>query len=162
MYEEAAVAQSELNALGRDLAESCGGGAEYHPRASPRTAAAEDKIKGYGGDASQLKDLAGGYVSFGNLDELYGGLARLRNDGRMDLVKFEDRFQSPQKSGYRDVQMFLRASNGHIAEFRLQSAPATKPGQSPRGLASALPLPSLDASTRNGESAMKSRQNLSR
>ncbi len=124
LYEEAAVAQSELNALGRDLAESCGGGAEYHPRREPKDRGrAEDKIKGYGGDASQLKDLAGGYVSFGNLDELYGGLARLRNDGRLDLVKFEDRFQSPQKSGYRDVQMFLRASNGHIAEFRLQLAP---------------------------------------
>ncbi|MFD6634886.1 toxin glutamine deamidase domain-containing protein [Micromonospora chalcea] len=124
LYEEAAVAQSELNSLGRDLAESCGGGAEYHPRREPKDRArAEDKIKGYGGDASQLKDLAGGYISFGNLDELYGGLARLRNDGRLDLVKFEDRFQSPQKSGYRDVQMFLRASNGHIAEFRLQLAP---------------------------------------
>ncbi|WP_228531278.1 toxin glutamine deamidase domain-containing protein [Micromonospora sp. ANENR4] len=124
LYEAAAVAQSELNSLGRDLAESCGGGAEYHPRREPKDRArAEDKIKGYGGDASQLKDLAGGYVSFGNLDELYGGLARLRNDGRLDLVKFEDRFQSPQKSGYRDVQMFLRASNGHIAEFRLQLAP---------------------------------------
>ncbi|WP_222949335.1 toxin glutamine deamidase domain-containing protein [Micromonospora chalcea] len=124
LYEEAAVAQSELNSLGRDLAESCGGGAEYHPRREPKDRArAEDKIKGYGGDASQLKDLAGGYVSFGSLDELYGGLARLRNDGRLDLVKFEDRFQSPQKSGYRDVQMFLRASNGHIAEFRLQLAP---------------------------------------
>ncbi|MFI7301945.1 toxin glutamine deamidase domain-containing protein [Micromonospora aurantiaca] len=124
LYEEAAVAQSELNSLGRDLAESCGGGAEYHPRREPKDRArAEDKIKGYGGDASQLKDLAGGYVSFGNLDELYGGLTRLRNDGRLDLVKFEDRFQSPQKGGYRDVQMFLRASNGHIAEFRLQLAP---------------------------------------
>ncbi|MEU9515068.1 toxin glutamine deamidase domain-containing protein [Micromonospora sp. NPDC048169] len=127
LYEEAAVAQSELNSLGRDLAESCGGGAEYHPRREPKDRArAEDKIKGYGGDASQLKDLAGGYVSFDNLDELYGGLARLRNDWRLHLVKFEDRFQSPQNSGYRDVQMFLRASNGHIAEFRLQLAPLDK------------------------------------
>jgi hypothetical protein len=44
----------------------------------------------------------------------------------------------------------------------LSSSTATKPGPSPRGLASALPLPSPEASTRNGESAMKSRQNLSR
>src|SRR3954454_4694782 len=44
----------------------------------------------------------------------------------------------------------------------LSSSTPTKPGPSPRGLASALPLPSLDASTRNGERAMKSQQNLSR
>ncbi|WP_255292674.1 toxin glutamine deamidase domain-containing protein [Micromonospora sp. WMMA1996] len=127
LYEEAAVAQSEINSLGQDLAASCGGSAAYHPRPKPKDRErAEDKIEGYGGDASQLKDLAGGYVSFDTLDELYGGLARLRNDGRLDLVKFEDRFQSPQNGGYRDVQVFLRASNGHIAEFRLQLAPLDK------------------------------------
>ncbi|WP_345152438.1 toxin glutamine deamidase domain-containing protein [Micromonospora maritima] len=124
LYEEAVVAQLEINSLGRDLAASCGGGAEYHPRPKPKDRErAEDKIQGYGGDASQLKDLAGGYVSFGTLDELYGGLARLRNDGQLEFVKFEDRFQSPQNGGYRDVQMFLRTSNGHIAEFRLQLSP---------------------------------------
>ncbi|MEV4692485.1 toxin glutamine deamidase domain-containing protein [Micromonospora echinospora] len=123
LYEEAAVAQLEINSLGRDLAASCGSGAEYQPRSKPKDRdRAEDKIKGYGGDASRLKDVAGGYVSFNNLDELYGGLARLRNDERMDLVKFEDRFQNPQNGGYRDIQMFLRASNGHVAEFRLQLA----------------------------------------
>ncbi|MFI7212110.1 toxin glutamine deamidase domain-containing protein [Micromonospora maritima] len=127
LYEEAAVAQLEINFLGRDLAASCGGGTEYHPRPKPKDRErAEDKIEGYGGDASQLKDLAGGYVSFDTLDELYGGLARLRNDGQLDLVKFEDRFQSPQNGGYRDVQLFLRTSNGHIAEFRLQLAPLDK------------------------------------
>ncbi|MCZ7439641.1 toxin glutamine deamidase domain-containing protein [Micromonospora sp. WMMC241] len=123
LYESAAAAQFDVDALGRRLAAASGGGAEYHPRTKPKDRGrAEDKIEGYGGDASQLTDLAGGYVSYRKLDDLYGALASLKGDARLDLVEFDDRFRSPQSGGYRDVQMFVRASNGHIAEFRLQLA----------------------------------------
>ena len=123
LFELAVVAQSDVDALGLRLAAASGGAAEYHPRSKPKNRGrAEDKIEGYGGDASQLTDLAGGYVSYRKLDDLYGALAALKNDAQLDLVEFDDRFRSPQTGGYRDVQMFVRASNGHIAELRLQLA----------------------------------------
>ncbi|MFI5836023.1 toxin glutamine deamidase domain-containing protein [Micromonospora sp. NPDC051300] len=123
LYELAAVAQSDVDALGHRLAAASDGTAEYHPRSKPKDRGrAEDKIEGYGGDASQLTDLAGGYVSYQRLDDLYGALASLKDDTRLDLVEFDDRFRSPQSGGYRDVQMFVRTSNGHVAEFRLQLA----------------------------------------
>ncbi|MFI6132954.1 toxin glutamine deamidase domain-containing protein [Micromonospora sp. NPDC051141] len=123
LYKLAVVAQSDVDALGSRLAAASGGAAEYHPRSKPKDRGrAEDKIEGYGGDASQLTDLAGGYVSYRKLDDLYGALAALKNDAHLDLVEFDDRFRSPQSGGYRDVQMFVRASNGHIAELRLQLA----------------------------------------
>ena len=37
-------------------------------------------------------------------------------------MRCEDRFVAPQESGYRDVQLILEMSNGHLAEFRLHLA----------------------------------------
>ncbi|MGC4894767.1 toxin glutamine deamidase domain-containing protein [Micromonospora sp. DT31] len=127
LYQEAAVAQLQIDSLGRDLAALSGDGAEYHPRLKPKDRGrVEDKIKRYGGDASKLKDLAGGYVSYQDLGDLYSALAILRDDPRLRLVRFEDRFRDPQNSGYRDVQIYLRTSNGHLGEFRLQLSPLDK------------------------------------
>jgi hypothetical protein len=123
LYASAVVAQAEIDGLGRRLADASGGGGEYYPRPKPKDRGrAEDKIDGYGGDVSQLADLAAGRVSYECLDDLYEALASLRGDERLQLVEFEDRFVAPQKGGYRDVQMRIRTSTGHIAEFRLQLA----------------------------------------
>lgn len=43
----------------------------------------------------------------------------LHSDEDVNIIEFEDRFLGPQESGYRDIQMSLRMSNGHMAEFRL-------------------------------------------
>ncbi|MFG3302108.1 toxin glutamine deamidase domain-containing protein [Micromonospora chersina] len=123
LYASAVVAQAEIDVLGRRLAETLGGKGKYYPRPKPKgRGRAEDKIDGYGGDVSQLTDLAAGRVSYEHLDDLYEALASLRGDERLQLVEFEDRFAAPQKGGYRDVQMMVRTSTGHIAEFRLHLA----------------------------------------
>ncbi|WP_433320884.1 toxin glutamine deamidase domain-containing protein [Micromonospora chersina] len=123
LYASAVVAQVEIDALGRSLAEALGSKGKYYPRSKPKDRGrAEDKIEGYGGDVSQLTDLAAGRVSYERLDDLYEALASLRGDERLRLVEFEDRFVAPQKGGYRDVQMMVRTSTGHIAEFRLHLA----------------------------------------
>ncbi|MFJ8577095.1 toxin glutamine deamidase domain-containing protein [Micromonospora sp. NPDC093277] len=120
LYAAAVLAQVEVDALGRGLAETSHG-AEYWPRPGPKDRKrAEDKVAKYDGQASRLLDLAAGRVSYRRLDDLYDGLATLQGDKQVQIVKFEDRFCAPQRSGYRDVQMMLRTSTGHIAEFRLQ------------------------------------------
>lgn len=123
LYEAAAAAQLEINALGRKLVDSSQGSAEFRPRPGPKDRQrAEDKVANYGGDASRLKDLAAGKVSYQRLADLYAGLAMLEGDTDIVIAQFEDRFLEPQESGYRDVQMMLRTSSGHVAEFRLQLA----------------------------------------
>jgi hypothetical protein len=77
---------------------------------------AMDKIAGYDNDASLLTDLAGAKVEFASLADLYDALERLSD---VRFVRFKDRFIKPQQSGYRDIQMLIRASNGHVGEFRL-------------------------------------------
>ncbi|MFI7425542.1 toxin glutamine deamidase domain-containing protein [Micromonospora sp. NPDC049836] len=121
LYEAAAVAQLEIDRLGQKLAAQAS--AEYRPRPGPKARKrAEDKIAKYGGDVSRLLDLAAGRLSYQRLADLYSGLVALQQDSQVRIVRFEDRFLDPQDGGYRDVQMMLSTSSGHVAEFRLQLA----------------------------------------
>ncbi|MGK5442954.1 toxin glutamine deamidase domain-containing protein [Micromonospora sp. URMC 105] len=123
LYEEAVVAQAEVTALAERLARRAGGGAIAKPRPGPKDRQrAEDKIIKYRSDVSLLTDLAAAKVVFNRLEDLYQALRELQAEPGVSIVEFDDRFISPQSSGYRDVQMMLRTANGHVAEFRLHLA----------------------------------------
>ncbi|WP_245716340.1 toxin glutamine deamidase domain-containing protein [Micromonospora humi] len=123
LYQEAEIAQGELDSLGHELAGLSAYGADYKPRPGPKDRArAEDKIERNGGQADRLRDLAAGRVSYQTVDDLYAGLANLRTNPRLRVARFEDRFRNPQDSGYRDIQFLVRTSSGHVGEFRLQLA----------------------------------------
>ncbi|SCG42747.1 toxin glutamine deamidase domain-containing protein [Micromonospora halophytica] len=124
LYASAAVAQAELNRLAQELAcvddEVVGRpGWRLKPKDRRR---AEDKIEKYRGDAAKLIDLAAAKVEFQSLDQVYAALSRLRDHPGVRIVRYEDRFVVPQDSGYRDIQLVLEMSNGHLAEFRLHLA----------------------------------------
>ncbi|TDB97102.1 hypothetical protein E1091_08770 [Micromonospora fluostatini] len=124
LYVAAAEAQHDLNRLAVELADLKGDrvgvpGWRSVPKLRTR---AEDKVVRYEGDASRLWDLAAAKVEFRRLDHLYQALGRLRDHPQIEIVSFEDRFLSPQKSGYRDLQLVLRMPNGHLGEFRLHLA----------------------------------------
>ncbi|MDH6462154.1 hypothetical protein M2302_002329 [Micromonospora sp. A200] len=123
LYQEAVVAQAEVTALAERLASRAGEGATAKPRPGPKDRQrAEDKVIKYGSDVSLLTDLAAAKVVFTRLQDLYQALRQLQSEPGVRVVEFEDRFISPQASGYRDVQMMLRTANGHVAEFRLHLA----------------------------------------
>ncbi|WP_249030837.1 toxin glutamine deamidase domain-containing protein [Micromonospora echinospora] len=124
LYVAAAEAQIELTGLAVRLAWD---GVRQIGRPGWRSAPkdrrrAEDKVSKYQGDVSQLRDLAGAKIEFQSLDQLYQVLDRLRHEPDVRIVSCDDRFRHPQPSGYRDVQLLLEMSNGHIAEFRLHLA----------------------------------------
>ncbi|MEU5786669.1 toxin glutamine deamidase domain-containing protein [Micromonospora purpureochromogenes] len=124
LYEAAAVAQIDLNRVASELA-YVDGEAVGHPGWRPKPKdrrRALDKIEKYRGNASRLRDLAAAKVEFRCLDDLYAALARLRDRPDVRIVQYEDRFLTPQDSGYRDVQLVLEMPNGHLAEFRLHLA----------------------------------------
>ncbi|MFF0313733.1 toxin glutamine deamidase domain-containing protein [Micromonospora sp. NPDC005252] len=124
LYLAAAVAQVELNQLAMSLAQ-VGDRRVGEPgwRSQPKDRRrAEDKVNKYGGDASKLFDLAAAKVEFRRPDDLYAALGRIRDHPDVVIVRCQDRFMSPQDSGYRDVQLVLRTRDGHLAEFRLHLA----------------------------------------
>ncbi|MFG2098974.1 toxin glutamine deamidase domain-containing protein [Micromonospora echinaurantiaca] len=118
LYADASIAQQELNKLVVAIAGDQGApGWRKEPKDRQR---ALDKIAEYDQDVSLLKDLAAARIQFTDLDALYQGLRRVsQTDGVVMLAK-KDRFLRPQISGYRDVLLSLRMSNGHLAELRLQ------------------------------------------
>ncbi|MEU4776785.1 toxin glutamine deamidase domain-containing protein [Micromonospora sp. NPDC023633] len=120
LYVDAVEAQREVVALAKRLAADVPGFAEPAGRPAPKERKrANDKIAKYRDNVSMLTDLAAAKVAFRDLSDLYAALDALRRYEDVDVVEFEDRFIGPQESGYRDIQMSLRMSNGHIAEFRL-------------------------------------------
>ncbi|WFE50176.1 toxin glutamine deamidase domain-containing protein [Micromonospora sp. WMMD1155] len=121
LYAAAVVAQAELNQLAVSLAQ-VGDHRVGEPgwRSQPKDRRrAEDKVDKHQGDASKLLDLAAAKVEFRSLGDLYAALERLRDHPAAVIRGYDDRFISPRDSGYRDVQLVLQMSNGHLAEFRL-------------------------------------------
>ncbi|WP_256092983.1 toxin glutamine deamidase domain-containing protein [Micromonospora aurantiaca (nom. illeg.)] len=118
LYADAVVAQQELNRLAIKLAAHGGTpGWRTEPKSRERVL---DKLEGeYENDASQLKDLAGAKVQFDNVDAVYQALCRLAVDPEVVILHIKDRFLNPQASGYRDLLLNLRMSNGHVGELRL-------------------------------------------
>ncbi|MFF4893290.1 toxin glutamine deamidase domain-containing protein [Micromonospora chersina] len=120
LYADAAVSQRELNELAIAVAEDRGTPEwRTEPKGRERVL---DKLVEYGNDASQLKDLAAAKVQFRRLDDVYRALAQLADDREVVILHIKDRFLNPQESGYRDVLLNLRMSNGHVAELRLHLA----------------------------------------
>ncbi|MGW3787018.1 toxin glutamine deamidase domain-containing protein [Micromonospora chokoriensis] len=124
LYAAAVVAQAELNQLAVSLAQ-VGDHRVGEPgwRSQPKDRRrAEDKVNKYRGDASKLLDLAAAKVEFRNLADLYAALERIRDHPDVVVVSCQDRFVSPEDSGYRDMQLVLRMRNEHLVEFRLHLA----------------------------------------
>jgi uncharacterized protein YukE len=119
LYGKAGPAQAELTRIVNQLAADNDG--EAHARKElKKLGRANDKIDAdYGGDASRLVDVAGAYIQFDKVKDIYAALAVLSTEPNLEIVKFKDRFAKPMGSGYRDLQMSVRMSNGHIAELRL-------------------------------------------
>ncbi|SIR40620.1 toxin glutamine deamidase domain-containing protein [Micromonospora avicenniae] len=117
LYDEAAAAQLELNAMVVRLAGDRGQpGWRRAPKAHRRVL---DKLVEYDNDASRLTDLAAAKLEFRRLDDLYDALHELSRDPDVVVLEIKDRFVRPPSSGYRDVLLKLRMSNGHVAELRL-------------------------------------------
>ncbi|MEU6073223.1 toxin glutamine deamidase domain-containing protein [Micromonospora sp. NPDC047074] len=120
LYSQAARAQVEVVALAERLAFRASSRAVADGRPGPKDRQrAEDKVEKYEGDASLLTDLAAAKVTFDKVSGLYAALSLIREDPAVDVIEFDDRIVGPQPSGYRDVQMMIRTSIGHVAEFRL-------------------------------------------
>ncbi|MER7168404.1 toxin glutamine deamidase domain-containing protein [Micromonospora sp. NPDC000207] len=121
LYRSAEVAQCELNALAVEISKIDGRqvGKPGWRTAPKRLDRVRDKIAKFQGDASKLNDLAAAKVEFRSLNDVYLALERVMADPSIAIVRFEDRFLDPQKSGYCDLQFVLKMSNGHLGEFRI-------------------------------------------
>ncbi|NEW57574.1 hypothetical protein GV794_18205 [Nocardia cyriacigeorgica] len=117
-YAQWQATQEALNDVVREVAEETNGQPGWRREPKDRVRA-EDKIAGYQGNASRLTDLVGAKIVFDSVADIYRAAGLLAHDERIEIVDFDDRFNEPVGSGYRDLQMKVRMPNGHIAELRL-------------------------------------------
>ncbi|WP_447002636.1 toxin glutamine deamidase domain-containing protein [Saccharothrix isguenensis] len=127
LYRDWSVKQGQLHALADEVATATGGEA-FSRKTEKSRVRAMDKIAGYKGDAAKLVDLVGSKIQYSTVADAYKGLRILldkveQDDSKISVVDFDDRFLTPQKSGYRDLQFNVRLQladgTSHVAELRL-------------------------------------------
>ncbi len=124
LYRDWAAKQGQLHALADEVAKATGGEA-FSRKTEKSRVRAMDKITGYKGDAARLVDLVGSKIQYRTVADAYRGLEVLLDKVQQDgsKISIDDRFLSPQKSGYRDLQFSVRLEledgTFHVAELRL-------------------------------------------
>jgi hypothetical protein len=116
LYVQAAGAQEQLSALTRGIASELGGEAMVPPTLKGRARAQEKIVADYGGDASQIVDLARSSIVFKTMNQVKAAIAAVTSRAKVTRVK--DRFDKPV-NGYRDVLFNLEMPNGHVVEMQL-------------------------------------------
>jgi ppGpp synthetase/RelA/SpoT-type nucleotidyltranferase len=121
LYKSAEAAKTELEELANAVVKASENQPKLHFRKEPKKRErTNEKVASYEGDASQVVDLLGCKIVYETLDDLYLGLAHAEKVFGNKIVQIKDRFVEPaSNSGYRDILLNVKMSNGHIAEFRL-------------------------------------------
>jgi hypothetical protein len=123
LYEQAKVADAELKGVVNNVSGETGGEVGFRPAdinngLKGRERAMEKINQDYGGDPSFLVDISGAQITFTKIDDLYKAVKKLF--GQVNVVKFKDTIIGARaKSGYGDVKLSLKMSNGHIVELKL-------------------------------------------
>lgn len=112
----------ELKTVADQIASDTGGTAEHRNKLKGFDRSWDKIVKKYGSDASGLIDTIGSKIVYDDFKGLYGALDILVKSSPVEVVYFQDRFLTPVASGYSDIIMSVRLSNGHIAELRLHLA----------------------------------------
>lgn len=126
LYREARPAQKELEAFIRYYTQKYGGNALIEEL--KKLERAQEKVRGeYDGDAARLKDLARSGIVFDklekvNFERVRAALREFSPEGQIRIEGLKDRFAHPRPSGYSDMALYIRMSNGHIAELQLHLA----------------------------------------
>ncbi|CAE7706815.1 ANK1 [Symbiodinium sp. CCMP2592] len=67
----------------------------------------------------RLTDIVRDTLSYENLEDLYDGLKLIDEDENVEIVEFNDRYQTPLDGGYRDLQLTLRVQGKLVCELQL-------------------------------------------
>ncbi len=78
----------------------------------------------YKGDASRILDIARGTIKFDTFEQVKQTQTQIESTLKKfapntQIVHTLDRFANPTESGYRDIKLNIRMSNGHIAELQI-------------------------------------------
>jgi hypothetical protein len=117
LYAEAKVADGDLHTTTQHVAAAHHGRAVFPPSLKGRERATEKIEAEYHGDASRIFDLCRSTIEYESIGDLYHGLDSIAHE--LHVIRLKDRFAHPLESGYRDILMNVRMTNGHVCEIQL-------------------------------------------
>lgn len=84
---------------------------------------AKEKVEAdYGGDWSRLKDAARCTIAVDTIDQVHEVVDKLKAGGMIVAQPMKDRYKGkPAKGGYRDINIIIRAPNGHLTEVQINT-----------------------------------------
>jgi hypothetical protein len=120
LYDDAKKAQVELSGATKAIGRDTSGETLIPPNLKRRKRAREKIRNDYGGDASQLTDIARTSLVYDKLESVYDALEKV--ESQFEVVRIKDRFERPAPGGYRDILLNLKTSDGHVVEMQLHIA----------------------------------------
>ena|GEM_PF-4518872 len=118
LYTSAKEAESEFNSLVKEFNDKVGGELKMRPSGLKTKESATKKAKeDHNGDYGKVVDVLGGSLVFDTEENLIAAYEKLKDDPR--VIRVKDKWNNPDDTGYRDINMNVRLSNGHIAEVQL-------------------------------------------
>ncbi|KGE85037.1 MAG: RelA/SpoT domain-containing protein [Phaeodactylibacter xiamenensis] len=114
---DATVAKTELDNIMNSITSQVGGTPSSRLKDPARAREKIDLDPDPDANYSWLTDLAGGRIVYDNLDDFYDALDNVV--GNYQVARLNERVVMPLPTGFRDVLMNLRMSNGHVVELQI-------------------------------------------
>jgi len=117
LYGQALQAQIELFDKTKAIASKTKGAPSFPPGLKDLTTAKEKVAREYGGDPSKIVDLVRSTIVYADVPALLTAMPQIQS--QFTIVRLKNKFMNVTPSGYRDINMNIQLSNGHIGELQL-------------------------------------------
>jgi len=122
LYQHAKEAVGEINKQATTFAEETNGRVKLRPfdDGLKKRETADLKLKNkYGGRVSMVDDIVAVTVVYPDYASLKAAFTKIKD--RDDVMSWKNRYGQEDVSGYQDIQLTMRATNGHIYELQLNT-----------------------------------------
>lgn len=117
LYGQAFEAQSELFEKTRTVAAMTKGVPSFPPGLKDLRTAQEKVKREYGDETSKIVDLVRSTIVYEDVTALVKAMPQIQS--QFTIVRLKNKFMNVTPSGYRDINMNVQFSNGHIGELQL-------------------------------------------
>jgi hypothetical protein len=117
LYADATIAKTELDNVMNNVTTQVGGTPSSRLKDPVRAREKIDLDPDPEANYSWLTDLAAGRVIYDNLDDFYDAVDNVVRN--YQVARLNERVVGPLPTGFRDILMNLRMSNGHVVELQI-------------------------------------------
>jgi len=122
MRADAIAGFDELKSLTTEIAGKTGGKPEFRDQLKGMNRSWEKIVDKYKSNPKGLIDIIASKIVYKDFKDVYAAVDVILKEKSDKVVFYSDRFLKPVESGYSDIIMSVKLTNGHVAELRLHLA----------------------------------------